>query len=699
MFRPYVAVISGTIDGGKERLTDAEQQRPTVIGQKLIVPVIDGTESIRQREMARREEFDRRQTTEETVAQFEQMSLLNKKDSKSRKDKVKEGNDGSVGNASGGGGTGNAKESNKKRDVVKKVNDLAIVDDVKPDETPAIAPRKSKEKSVEPILKDVDTFVTIKMKKSKKLLATLNDEPVLIANERKWNISMVDVDELKLSDPVVERKPYDEPSKAFKSTLKNRKSKAVPEPPANEDITLITDDILRDEDVQPIIESAKITLSDIMRADTKRNDQKEKSPEPTESNRKQKKRPIEDRVIEIVEAVAPSGASNAAQDDSGKTPYSDESTDNSKSIDVKLKKLNRKQRKLEKLEKLAAEATRISPESTIPPAIKSETTEFTFTLKKNSVSPAVPARRNEFDDMTEILPPADDGNDDITVLENFDKTLTGDFTHIQDSLMNPVVSATISIRKPSLKDRADSEEKLVANLTKKEKRKNSKNASKELELDTIAMNTNNSYRDANLSDPECSFAEPNETFEPDSLSFKSTTDDPVSLINLESPLLESTNAVSSSVRTTASDETESNADAQFSDCKSFDMVASSEEPYIELKQSDTVSSFDLVLDDAYTQLKQSDTNSSDETEDSSQGKPSKPKVHDDDDEELEPLISSTLNLQSDTASEIPKQIIDIDDTISSTNTTTTITLPEETNQSDSTKHQQSNKKKSRKKRR
>lgn len=717
MFRPYVAVISGTIDGGKDRLTDAEQQRPTAIGQKLIVPVIDGTESIRQSEKARREEFDRRQVTDDTVAQFEQMSLLNKKQSKSKVEKMNDGRDvKDVDKVSGG----NAKEIIKNREAIKNVDVEAVITDESrsQDKVPTVAPRKGIKdtqplpvEAVVAVPEDISDVFTVKIKKPSKLSAKFSDDSLPIPVESKV-VAPVVVTESKPSALVM----VDEPLKLTKSNLKNKKNKSVPEPSVSEDITLITDDILRDEDVQPIIESAKITLSDIMRGEAKRHEVKEQSPVPAEPTKKQKKRKssIEDKVSEIVAVPEPPPIEIAVadaivdlvevvQDDIIKAQPYDESADNSKSTDdsTKSKKASRKLQR--KLEKLAAEAARNgnSPESASPPAFKApETTEFTFTLKKNILTPEV-----EVDDAAATAveaPLAHDDNDDIAVLESFDKTLTGDFTQIQDSLMNPVVSATISIRKQSLKDRADSEEKPVVALTKKEKKKNAKNAQKESESDAnVNMNSNNhnNNRDSNSSDPECSYAEPIETLEPDSLSFKSTTDDPISLINLESPMMESMNTNVSSVRTNASDETESNADAQFSDCKSFDMVVTNDdEPYIELKQSDTVSSFDLVMDDAYTPLKQSDTNSSDETEDSSQGKTIKSKIHEDD-EELQPLISSTTNLQSDNALEISKQIIDNDDTISSNITTTNITLPEETNQSDSTKHQQSNKKKSRKKRR
>lgn len=720
MFRPYVAVISGTIDSGKDGLSDDQCQRPTPIGQKLIVPVIDGTESIRQTELARREEFDRRQ--EDTIAKFEQMSMLNKKD----KAKNAEYSNKVKGNKTGNSRDGNGDNSNSgskenkpgQPSLVTKSDNTVMNENQINDVPPPAAPQKTKETKsfaaiVEPVIAadDVPEIVTIKIgKKSSKMSAKFNEETAVAKSDLKATSTSASIETKPLLGTLELKKA--EEIKVPNIVQKNTKTKSTESPP-KEDITLITDDVLNDEDVQPIIESAKITLSDIMRADAKRKEEKEKqrdteklkekhkekekSPVSLEPGKKMKNRKcsIDDDTENKAMNIKPEPRSSVVvEDNTMKMPPTEElgenqpktisDTDNNKS-----KKANRKQKKLEKL---AAEAARVSPPSDSPPLSKSETTEFTFILKKNSISSESSAAPIEFVDasesssssssssttMSKIKSTKTDDNDDIAILENFDKTLTGDFTHIQDSLLNPIVSATISVRKPSIKERADSEEKPVI-LTKKEKKKNAKNK----ESDTSDTPLTNIKSDANLSDPECSFVEPIETMEPDSLSFKSTTDDPVSLINFESPIQESINpSVGAKL---IFDDTESNADGQFSDCKSFDLVAD-EQPLNALKQSDTVSSFDLVMDDAYTQLKQSDTNSSDETEDSSQGKNVKTtKIHEDD-EELQPLISSTTNLQIDTTPDITIQkIIDA--------------LPDETNQSDSTKHQQSNKKKSRKKRR
>lgn len=726
MFRPYVAVISGTIDSGKDDLSDDQCHRPTPIGQKLIVPVFDGTESIRQTELARREEFDRRQ--EDAVAKFEQMSLLNKKDksknvecnNKVKAIKTDSGRDGNIDNSNSGSNSGGKEKRNFQASSVTKLEDIVVIEKKFDGAPPPVAPRKAKEiKSYDSIVEpisvagEVPDVVTIKIgKKSSNISAKFSEETTALKRDDTSVSATIDIKPI-LNTP--ESKKADE-MKRSNVTQKNKKLKSTESPP-KEDITLITDDVLNDEDVQPIIESAKITLSDIMRADTKRKEEKEKqrekemlkekqkekekSPMPTsmELSKRDKNRKFsidddndnrttnintEQRTMVIVEEntmkMSPS------EDISELQPKPMSEPDNNKS-----KKANRKQKKLEKL---AADAARVSPSSDSPLLAKSETTEFTFVLKKNSIPSefSTPAPI-EFVDVSETSSSSSssiaiskaksikpDDSDDIAILENFDKTLTGDFTHIQDSLLNPMVSATISLRKQTSKERADSEEK-TGFLTKKEKKKNAKN--KEIDTsDSMLMQTNNKS-DTNLSDPECSFVEPIETLEPDSLSFKSTTDDPVSLINFESHMQDSIIPIAGAKL--IFDDTESNADGQFSDCKSFDLVAD-EQPLNALKQSDTVSSFDLVLDDAYTQLKQSDTNSSDETEDSSQGKNIKSTNIHGDDEELQPLISSTTNLQIDTMPDTTiEKIIDA--------------LPDETNQSDSTKHQQSNKKKSRKKRR
>lgn len=104
LFRPYVAVISGTIDDGigGSAVRDKKsmiQEKPEPIGQKLIVPVIDSAqleqqkrEKTRQLEMKKRRQDDeaKRQQDEENVAKFEQMSLLNREDKMKSDAKVEE---------------------------------------------------------------------------------------------------------------------------------------------------------------------------------------------------------------------------------------------------------------------------------------------------------------------------------------------------------------------------------------------------------------------------------------------------------------------------------------------------------------------------------------------------------------------------------------------------------------------------------
>lgn len=651
MFRPYVAVITGTIDGGKEQLSDEQVQRPTPIGQKLIVPVIDGTESIRQNELARQEEFDRKQ--DENVTKFEQMSLLNRKDKGKKGGKMRDGA---------------AKEIKAKQaSVQKKVEDMPV--EIVFDEAPRPMSRKYKEPS--PIKEPSPPRV--KEPSPAKELAPLVEqipEVVTVKVGKKYNKISARFSEERDPLPKEEIKPISVPEEVKPLAQKKKKNRSD-DCSQKENITLITDDVLNDDDLQPIIESAKLALSDILKADAENVDKKAKAiSKPaveiiTEKFSSEEDSSVRGTTIDIRSEMSEiaSAAENNRKSSWGEP---NEIVEARKEETLKSKKANRKQKKMGKL---AAEAAKTSPASTSPPVSKSDATEFTFTLKKNSISSPTPEANN---DAVEVI---DDEADDIAILENFEKTVTGDFTHIQDSLMNPVITATITVRKPSLKDRTDSLDDKVETivLTKKEKKK--KGSKQELEAELVAISNK---IDPTYSDPEFSFAEPIETLEPDSLSFKSTTDDPISLINFESPLQESIDALK-----LACDDPESNQDGQFSDCKSFDLVA--DEPYAPLKQSDTVSSFDLVSDDAYTNLKQSDTNSSDETEDSSQGKNVKPaKIHVDD-EELQPLISSNTKMQNDTTLEIYKQMTDA--------------LPEETNQSDSTKHQQSNKKKFRKKRR
>lgn len=104
MFRPYVAVISGSIDdgiGGKVARNEksVNQEKPEPIGQKLIVPVIDSVqlerqkrEKSRQLEMKKQRQSDeaKRKQDEENVAKFEQMSLLNRKEKSKPDSKVED---------------------------------------------------------------------------------------------------------------------------------------------------------------------------------------------------------------------------------------------------------------------------------------------------------------------------------------------------------------------------------------------------------------------------------------------------------------------------------------------------------------------------------------------------------------------------------------------------------------------------------
>lgn len=95
LFRPYVAVISGSIDdgigGGGRNEKSAIPEKPKPIGQKLIVPVIDSVQLEQMnREKLRQLEMKRRRQDEENIAKFEQMSLLNRKDNSKVGTKVDE---------------------------------------------------------------------------------------------------------------------------------------------------------------------------------------------------------------------------------------------------------------------------------------------------------------------------------------------------------------------------------------------------------------------------------------------------------------------------------------------------------------------------------------------------------------------------------------------------------------------------------
>lgn len=226
---------------------------------------------------------------------------------------------------------------------------------------------------------------------------------------------------------------------------------------------------------------------------------------------------------------------------------------------------------------------------------------------------------------------------DTSFLEDIDKIDGAQCAEIQTSLLKSSVGATVSMRKGSLQEKVEDNEGNVAKSSKSGKKK--KMSKESIDIEYVTPNT---------PDEPTEFVYPDTSdsvLELDNLSFKSTIDDHINLIPTESlPMNEMEWAKD---RTTdydkLSDDAETGSGAQYSDCKSFQ----------------------LIIDESY--MPTSDTTSSDETDNSSRSKSTKSseKTVDDDDEELQPLISSTT---SDVAVDLSKSDA----------------LPNEANQSDST---------------
>lgn len=257
-------------------------------------------------------------------------------------------------------------------------------------------------------------------------------------------------------------------------------------------------------------------------------------------------------------------------------------------------------------------------------------------------------------------------------MENIDKIDGAQCAEIQTSLLKNSVSATVSIRKGSLQEKLeDAEVDTKAGKSTKKK----KWSRESIEIEAIASNSDELT--------EFTYPDPSESVaDLDNLSFKSTIDDQISLIPMEN--LHCDNDWSKD-RTNdydkLSDDAETGSGAQYSDCKSFQ----------------------LIIDEPESYLRASDTNSSDEqTEDSSQSKSTKSseKTVDEDDEELQPLICSST---SDAAVDLSKS-----DALPNDNQSDSTTQPQATEQNQQQQQPQkqsnnsgngNNKKKFKKKRR
>lgn len=306
--------------------------------------------------------------------------------------------------------------------------------------------------------------------------------------------------------------------------------------------------------------------------------------------------------------------------------------------------------------------------------VSTATTEITKWKKKNMKNDTRATPSSSSDDNKSVFASeiVFDNIDNSILLENIDKIDGAQCAEIQTSLLKTSVSATVSIRKGSMQEKVEDADTTDPKYL--ESRQTKKWSKESIEIEPVASNsaTKDELAEFTYTDPSESFADL------DNLSFKSTNDDQINLVPLESL---QTDIEWVKERSTdydrLSDDAETGSGAQYSDCKSFQ----------------------LIIDEPGSYMRSSDTNSSSDAEDSSQSKSTKSseKIVDEDDEELQPLICSTA---SDAAVDLSKS-----DTLpNESNQTESMTQPQSSEQ-----HQQqpqkpsnsnnNNKKKFRKKRR
>lgn len=653
MFRPYVAVISGTIDDGNGAGAGSDDcvEMPEPIGQKLIVPVIDGTQIIRQNEEKARLES----TAVEKMMQIEQLPSsfcampappppMHPQQQQGKKEKKK-----------------SAKE---KVELTQKVTadvvevpstpivplDDAKIIDGKPGKSSAESDKKVNEAPKKGATKSNDEPTAKPIEKETEIIAPIPAEP--IAPKETDSVASVKLQEAKIADSdavtVKSKKKASKISAKFSEPilpieeLKSRKnSRDNGTQKEQEKAKKIADDfeveVMISEMIQsdnlPQIETQVCPAIDEVTMDSK--PWKKSAKKPDVDSEKVKRLDVE---MEMPTPVERSSLRESKSKESSVEKDSLPSDETSKS------KKNRKQRRAEKA---AAESLEPTPVASGVDDTKAaaETPKFTFNLKGKRLST-----------------PSKESADDFAMIEEFEKAHDDDCSKIQDSLLkNPVVTATVSLRKNSAHEKIDfvnvDETKSTKSGAKKKKSSKDSMDVADLVLTIPIPDDTGDFTFADVLEP---------TPELDSLSFKSTSEDPMSLINFESPLQETSESVSLNDRTTdydkLSDDVEicGDSDAQFSDCKPFQ----------------------LVIDETEMYLKISDSNSSDDNEDSSQSKHSKSeKTLGDDDEELQPLIDSATSHSDSAVEQQPEQMLiksnDDDDQ----------PLPDELNPGDSQKPQ------------
>lgn len=249
MFRPYVAVISGSIDDGVGggsadaiALQLMAQEKPEPIGQKLIVPVIDSAQleeqknraKSRQLEIKQRRQDDeaKRRQDDENVAKFEQMSLLNRKQDKSNKADSK------------------VEEPTRKKSIAadeKKSSSKNVMASKEPE-------KSSEEKLDEPMVtksekkgKNEPETVTVKLKKkSNKAQVNKTIDPPIECDDTatKKTKSPAVADELpeqkSYSDPIVVEFVAPKPMKSKKKSPGSESGGSSKESSVEKDLVMIT---------------------------------------------------------------------------------------------------------------------------------------------------------------------------------------------------------------------------------------------------------------------------------------------------------------------------------------------------------------------------------------------------------------------------------------------------------------------------
>lgn len=588
MFRPYVAVISGNIDDGASEIQDA----PEPIGRELIVPVIDSKQlkpkEIKSKAIERGKEVIVEQLMSVQPAQPAIENEKKKEMKKSQESKwgaaeeiIAAPSVASVSKSKDESDKESARDSTEMNKKQKKGEKKEIAEQTNEKLAKVIASVETIKISVE----NVDVTKTPKQKPVKAKEVRVEETRIETAKEpspapeskKKSKISA------KFSEPIV---AAEEPKPRKLSKDNGKKVVELSSKLTKDDAEKMLSEIISLE-LSPEICVAPIDSA-------QENDSKESKNVPMESK-------SAEVVVKPMKEILPKEEPKPFDEILPAPPIPSSSTAADELIAEEPKKKNRKQRRAEKL---AAEAA-ASPASSSLSASASASEE---TSSSNE------AKQSE-DDIVQFTLNLKDKREskssiDFTIIENY--VDSGDTTS-DDSRKN---------------SKAKPDDGAAPTKSTKKKKSQSKEA---VEKESIAALSSLEA----TPESDFTFAENIEpTTELDSLSFKSTTEDPTSFINFESPAQDTSESVSLVERTEydkLSDDIEVCGDGQFADCKTSDIDTSP-------KTSDS-----SETEDSST-TKKSNKNKSKES------KNGKKKC---DDEELQPLIDSATS-QSDTNAELTR---------------------------------------------